>query len=439
MFITKMSLPRRTFLRGMGVTVALPLLEAMVPAATALARTPASASRLRFGAIYIPHGAIMNQWTPSTVGSGFEFTPILKPLEAHKDHVVVVTNLARPGGELTASHAPTAAGWLSGAIAKRTEAEDVRLGTTLDQIVAKEIGQETPFPSLELATENFTGYIGACSTGYSCAYMSTLAWSTPTTPLPTEIDPRVVFERLFGRAGSSAQRLARQQENRSILDSIASEAGQLNRVLGVRDRQRLSEYLDNVREIERRIQRAESQNTAEVKLDAPVGVPDSYAEYAGVMFDMMAVAYQADLTRVITFMMGREASNRTYPELGITLGHHELSHHGNKPEGIAQHAQLNAFHLQQFAKFVGTLKATPDGDGSLLDHMLMFYGSGMSNGNVHSPDPLPLLAVGGGAGRGHRHIEAAPKTQVGNMWLSVAHKFGSTVGVIGESNGTVSL
>jgi Protein of unknown function (DUF1552) len=438
MFISKLSLPRRTFLRGLGVTLALPFLDAMVPALTALEKTPARPP-LRFGACYVPNGIAPQPWVPTTVGSGFEFTPTLKSMESCRDHVVVVSDLERVGGGFTANHAPSIAAWLSGTVAKRTEGEDVRGGTTIDQIIAKQIGRDTRFPSLEVAIENFAGYVGACTSGYSCAYEGTLAWATPTTPLPTEIDPRVVFERLFGRAGTQAQRLARQQEDRSILDSIAEDANEMNRKLGDRDRVRLGEYLDRVREIERRIQQAESQSSVDVSVDAPTGMPDSYAEHAALMFDLMTVAYQTDLTRVFTFMMGRETSSRTYPEIGITTGHHEVSHHGNKPEVLAAYAKLNAFHVQQFAKFVEKLKATPDGDGSLLDHVLIIYGSGMADGNGHTGVPLPVMAVGGGAGKGHRHVKAAKGTLLPNLWVDVAEKFGCPSESIGLSTGRLDV
>ena len=438
MFITKTSLSRRTFLRGAGVAVALPFLDAMVPAFTATVKTAAKPT-LRFGAIYIPHGAIMDQWTPATVGSGFEFTPILKPLEAFKDRTIVVSNLARPGGESTNTHVATAAGWLSGAIAKPTEGEDIYLGTTADQIVAKQIGQDTPFPSIELAVENFSGFIGACGTNYSCAYANTLAWSSPTTPLPTEINPRVAFQRLFGRPGTSEQRAARVREDRSILDAIRQDASELQRGLGARDSARLTDYLDNIREIERRIQRTEEKNSTRVTLDAPLGVPESYEEHVALLYDIIAVAYQADLTRVFTLMMAREGSNITYPGLEITDGHHQLSHHGGKPVQIAKHARLNHYHVEQFAKFVEKLSAAPDGDGSVLDHSLICYGSGMSNGNVHSPDPLPLVMLGGVAGKGHRHVQAAPKTTVGNLWVAVAEKFDCQAEKVGISTGRLDI
>ena len=378
----------------------------------------------------------MDQWTPPT-GPDLTFTPILKPLEPLREYVSVVSNVFRAG---EADHAVSVAAWLSSAVAKRTEAEDVRLGVTLDQIIAKTIGQETPFPSLELATEDFTGYVGGCSPGYSCAYMNTLSWATPTTPLPMEINPRVVFERLFGRAGTAAQRLARMEKNRSVLDSIREDARELQNGLGSADRARLNGYLDDIREIERRIQQTEAKNKTQVTtLDTPLGVPDVYGDHAGLMFDLAAVAYQADLTRVFSFMMAREASFKTYPEVEITIPHHPLSHHGNNPVLLATHAKLNTYHVSLFSKFVAKLGATPDGDGSLLDHSLILYGSGMSNGNAHSAGPLPLVAIGGGMGKGDRHIQTAPKTPLGNMWVSVAEKFGVEVSSVGGSNGKVDL
>jgi hypothetical protein len=435
MFITKMSLPRRTFLKGVGAAVGLPLLEAMVPALTPAAKA-ATLSPKRFGGVYVPHGAIMDQWTPAA-GRGFEFTPILKPLEPLKDRVNVISGLYRAGDN---DHAVSVAAWMSGAVPKRTEAEDVRLGTTVDQIVARKVGQDTPFPSIELATEDFTGYVGGCSPGYACAYMNTLAWSSPTTPLPTEINPRVVFERLFGRAGSAAQRATRLKRNKSVLDSIKEDAQDLQRGLGAGDRARLDGYLGNIREIERRIQQTEAKNRNQVNsLDTPLGVPDVYGEHAALMFDLMAVAYQADLTRVATFMMAREASFKTYPEVDITIPHHPLSHHGNQPNLVSTHAKLNTYHMSLFANFLQKMAATPDGDGSLLDHSLFLYGSGMSNGNAHSAGPLPLIAAGGMMGHGHRHIQTAEKTPLGNMWVAVAEKFDIEVESVGGSNGKVSL
>jgi hypothetical protein len=442
MFITKLSLPRRTFLRGMGAAVALPLLDSMVPAVTALAQTPAR-PRLRFGAVYFPNGAVMERWIPTSSGAGFEFSPILKPLEPFRDHLVVVNNLSRAGGEATAGqHAVSAAGWLSGVLAKRTEAEDVSLGTTIDQIIAKQIGQETPFPSLELATEDFTGFIGGCTPGYSCAYMNTISWATPTTPLPMEINPRVVFERLFGRAGTGAQRLARRQRQRSILDSITEDLGDLERGLGAPDRARLDQYLDTIREIERRIQRAEAGHATQVtSIDAPLGIPESFEEHASLMFDLLALAYAADLTRVATFMMAREISNLAYPALGITEPHHTISHHGNNPEKLAAHVKLGTYHTQLFANFVEKLRATPDGDGSLLDHTQLFYGAGMGNGNSHASSPLPLVMVGNKAShvKPGRHVAVAERTSVANLWMTAAAMFECRIERVGESTGRVEL
>jgi len=415
MYIAKLSLPRRTFLRGVGATVALPLLEAMVPALTPIVKTAANPAK-RFGAVYIPHGAIMDQYRPATAGAGFEFTPILKPLEPFKNSLIVVSNLDRPGDD--DSHATASAAWLSGAIAKKTEGQDFHLGTTIDQVIAKKIGQETPFPSIEVATEDFTGYVGGCSPAYACAYMNTISWASPTSPVPMEINPRVVFERMFGRPGTGAQRAAHRRQDVSVLDSIKEDLGDLERNLGARDKNRLGDYLDNIREIERRIQQTEARNTAEVTaLDAPIGVPQAYGEHTAQLYDLLAVAYQADLTRVATFMMAREASMKTYPEIGITTPHHTISHHGGKPDFIKQHATLNTYHISLFAKFIDKLNRTPDGDGSLLDHSLICYGSGMSNANVHGPYPLPLVAIGGAVGKGHRHIVLPEHTPLGNFWV----------------------
>ena len=439
MFISKLSLPRRTFLRGVGATVALPLLEAMVPAMTALAKADAN-PRVRFGVVYIPNGAIMEQWIPDAVGNAFELKPILKPLEPFADSLVMVTNLTRshPGSQV-GDHAVSAAGFLTGVWPKRTEAEDVLANTTIDQIVAQQIGQDTPFPSLEVATEDFTGYVGACSPGFNCAYLNTVSWSSPTTPLPMDINPRVVFERMFGLAGSVSQRVARMREERSLLDSITEEANQLRSALGARDRVRVGEYLDNIREIERRIQRTEARNSAEVTIDTPVGIPDSFEEHVGLMYDLLALAYQADITRVFTFMLSRELSQRTYPQIGVTEQHHSVSHHGNDAQKIGQNVKVNTYHMRLFARFLEKLRATPDGDGSLLDHSMIFYGGGMGNPNGHASDPLPVVGVGGGFGKGRRHIEVAKQTPVGNLWLGVANHYGSTIDTFGDSNGRVDL
>jgi hypothetical protein len=440
MFVTKRALSRRTMLRGMGTTLALPFLESMVPAFSALAQTPAKPPQ-RFGAVYFPNGAPMNDWTPKAAGD-LEITPILKPLEAYRDQTTVVGNLSRAGGKTVTDHAVSSAGWLSGVVAKQTEAEDISLGVTIDQVLAGQVGQDTPFPSLEFATEDFSGYVGGCVPGYSCTYMNTISGAGPTAPLPMEINPRVAFERMFGRAGDAKQRLARMRENRSILDSVAAEARQLQRRLGAQDRTRLDEYMGTVREIERRIEKTESRNATTVtNVAAPIGVPEAFEDHAALLFDLLAVAYQADLTRVFTFMMAREASQRTYPALAIPETHHDVSHHGNQPEKMALHAKIDTHFTSLFARFVDKLRNSPDGDGSVLDHSLIVFGAGMSDGQAHSAYPLPLAAIGGASRRikGNRFLVANEWTPVANFWLGVAGMFGSPLENFGESTGRVEL
>jgi hypothetical protein len=419
--------------------LALPLLDAMAPPLMAMAK-PVAEIRRRLGFVYVPNGIIMDQFTPTTVGADFAFTTILKPLEPFRDSVVVVSNLAR--AEANNNHAVSSACWITGVRPKRTDGPDFRVGPSLDQIVARQIGQDTIFPSIEVATEDFSGLQGACDPGYSCAYMNTLSWQSPTSPLPMEINPRVVFERLFGGGSTTEERLARMNANRSILDFVAEDLKDLSKGLGARDRARLSEYLDNVREIERRIQRAEAQ--AETRPDVPaepVGVPESYEEHVGLMFDLLALAYQADLTRVFTFMVAREVSQRTYPNLGVAEPHHAVSHHGNRPESIVKHTKVNLYHMQMFGRFIERLKSTPDGDGSLLDHALIVYGSGMSDGNGHTGAPLPLVMVGKANGRvrGNRHTQTAQNTPMANLLLSVSQKFDVAQEAMGVSNGTIDL
>jgi Protein of unknown function (DUF1552) len=439
MFLSRRSIPRRTFLRGVGAGVALPLVDAMVPALTQAAQTAAS-PRLRVGFVYIPHGVIMRQWTPASAGSDFEFTPILKPLEPFRDSLVVVSNLMR--AEVSSNHAVSAACWLTGTPPKRTDGPDFRAGVSIDQVIAKQIGQETTFPSLEVATEDFSGLVGACDPGYSCAYMNTLNWQTPTTPLPMEINPRVVFERLFGGGGTADQRLTRMRTDRSLLDFVADDLAHLQRELGSGDRRKLDDYLTNVREIERRIQRAEQ--TARTQADvppAPVGVPESYVEHVALLFDLLALALQTDQTRVFTFMMAREVSQRTYPEIGVTEPHHSISHHSNRPAAIEGHAKLNAYHVSMVAKFLEKLRAIPDGDGSLLDHSLVLYGSGMSDGNGHTGSPLPHVLIGGASGRmkGNRHVVMPENTPMANLLLAVAQKSGVEQDRFGVSSGVVEI
>jgi hypothetical protein len=441
MIISKLSLPRRTFLRGMGATVALPLLEAMVPAFTPTVRTAANPQR-RLGCVYVPHGEIMEQWTPATEGAGFELMPIMKPLEPFRSHLVVVSNLARPEAGFDTNHAGAPASFLSGLPPKRTDGPNFKLGVTLDQVVAKHIGQDTVFPSLEVATEDFSALVGSCAPGYSCAYANTLSWQGPAAPLPMEINPRVLFERMFGGGDTAAQRAARMREDRSILDFVSADLADLGGRIGPGDRARLGEYVDHIREVERRIHRAERQSDTALKVpDAPVGVPDKFEDHVGVLFDLLALAYEADLTRVFTFMMARELSQRTYPNIGVTWPHHVISHHANNPERVAAHATVNTHHVELFAKFLERLRETPDGDGSLLDHSMILYGSGMGNGNVHAADPLPLVIVGGAAGtiKGDRHVVAKPHSPNANLLLSVTQKFGVPMETFGVSTSIVEL
>jgi Protein of unknown function (DUF1552) len=437
MFAMKKSISRRTVLRGIGTAIALPFLEAMVPAFTPTARTAANPLK-RFGAVFVPLGERPGYWTPSKVGADFEFTPILKSLEPFRKSITVVSELCDP----LDGHAVTVAAWLSGSIPFRTIAENVRAGTTIDQVIAEKIGQDTTLPSLELATEDFTGWIGGCDTAYSCAYMNTISWKTPTTPLPMEINPRIVFERLFGRPGTRAQRLERMHEDRSILDSVREDVLDLQKRIGSKDRARLSEYLDHVREIEERIQRAEKQASTKVTVpDAPIGIPESFDEHASLMYDLAAVAWEANITRVITYMKSRDASQRVYPNIGVNEPHHAMSHHGNNPEKLAGLVKLNTYHVTLFSKFVERLQSTPDGDGSLLDHSLILYGSGMSESDTHSRLNVPTLLVGGAAGqiRGNRHIQTAKETPLANLMVSLANKFDCDLDKFGISTGSVEI
>jgi len=438
MFIPKSSVSRRAVLRGIGATLSLPLLDAMVPALTRTALTAAAPTK-RFGAIFVPMGERPSHWTPPTTGNGFEFSPILKPLEKFRDYVNVVSNIDRP---LQGTHAVSTGTWLTGAAPKRTEAEDFIAGTSLDQIIARQIAKDTVFPSLEIATEDQSGYVGACDVGYSCAYMSTISWQSPTAPMPMETNPRVVFERMFGRPGSPEDRLLRMRQNRSILDSVRGDVASLEKGLGTRDRVRLDQYLEHVREVESRIQRAEKKATTDLEIPlAPVGIPDTWEEHATIMFDLMALAYEADLTRVFSFMLNREASQLVFPDLGFNEPWHHVSHHGNEPEKLALLVKLNTWQIELFGKFIDRLKETPDGDGSLLDHSVLLWGSGMSDSNTHSPLDVPYLMVGKGAGEfvGNRHIAAAKGTQLANVMLTVAQKYGAEIDKFGVSTGAFAI
>ena len=441
MFVTKKHLPRRTFLRGMGVSLALPLLDSMIPARTLLAQTAARpVSRLGF--VYVPHGAIMDKWTPATEGAGFEFTPILKPLEPFRDQLNVVSGLGHRAADTTAVHSLSPTTWLSGVRPKATQGVDAFAGVTADQIAAQAIGQETVLPSMELATEDHSGLIGSCDRDYGCIYMNTLSWRTPTTPMPMEINPRKVFERMFGQGGSAAERLARIQEDRSILDAITKDVATLQLQLGPSDRQMMTQYLENGREIARRIQRAESsQGDEDLLLPArPAGVPFDYQEHIKLMYDLMTLAYQANITRVITFMISREVSNRTYPQVGVSDGHHAISHHQNRAEKMEKNVRIQTYNIGQFGYFLEKLRSTPDGDGSLLDHSALLYGSNMSNSNAHDHFPLPNLVIGGAAGRmkGGRHLKYPDHTPMTNLLVSMLDKVGVHQESLGDSSGPLA-
>jgi hypothetical protein len=433
-FLTKNNLSRRTLLRGAGAAVALPFLDSMVPAQT---RSPKGT--LRAGFIYVPHGAILPQWTPIGDGANFKFSRILKPLEPFRERVTVVTGCAINAEN---GHAISNSMWLNGV--KPAHGTEIRSGTTVDQLIAAKIGQDTTYPSLELATEDHSAELGSCGGDYACAYMNTISWRNPTTPNPMELNPRVVFERLFGGDGATAEeRLARLKDNLSLLDGITASAKDLSRGLDPRDRARLRDYLDNVREIERRIAQAEKKNRESdlAAPDTPVGIPDSFEEHAKLMFDLWALAFQGDITRVTTFMMARELSTRTYPQVGVAEGHHPVSHHQNVPEQIEKHAKINTYHVSLFAGFLEKLSNSRDGDGSILDHSMILYGSGMSNGNVHSHDILPAVIVGGAAGRlrGNRHVKAPLMTPLANVLVSLLDKAGVPTDHLGDSSGRVEI
>jgi hypothetical protein len=433
-FITRKALPRRAFLRGAGAAVSLPFLDAMAPAMTAAAKPTR-----RLGFVFISMGADMSRWTPPRGEKLEALSPILAPLEPVKENVCVITNTelqnAYPG-----THATSNSAFLSAARAKHTESSDYRLGTTVDQVAAKEIGRETRLPSLELAMD-LMQTAGQCDNGYACVYQNNLSWSSPTTPLPAEAHPRLVFEKLFGEGGTPEERQAALRRRASLLDFVKDDIRRLEGSLGPADRETLGHYVDAIREVERRIQKAE----AEVKdrplpdLDRPVGVPAAYADHARLMFDLQLLALRGDVTRVITFQLARETSNRTYPEIGVPDPHHPLSHHGNDPQKIERMSKINRFHLSLFAEYVRKLKETRDGDGSLLDHAVVLYGSGMGNPNVHDHVNLPILVAGSAAGglRGGRHIRFERPVPLANVHLALLDKVGVRVEKFGDSTGKV--
>ncbi|QDU89816.1 hypothetical protein Pla175_32120 [Pirellulimonas nuda] len=435
-FMSK-SLSRRTLLRGAGAAFALPLLDAMIPAGRALAATAASPSKLRrLGYVYIPMGFNPAPWTPK--GETLDNLPFtLQPLEKIKDQVTVVSGMelknAYPG-----SHATSNAAFLSAATARRTESSDYYLGTTVDQIAAQHIGQDTQLPSLELAMDLLNN-VGQCDNGYACVYQNNLSWSSPTTPLPAEAHPRLVFETLFGEGGSPEARRGALARRASLLDSVTDEMRRFQAGLGAGDRNKVEAYFESIREVERRIQRAEA-NVADnplPDLDRPVGVPAEYAEHARLMFDLQRLAFQGNITRVASFQLAREASTRTYPEAGVPDPHHPVSHHGKNPEKLEKLAKINRFHVSLFAEFLEKMAATPEGDGTLLDHSLLLYGSGMGDSDAHDHTDLPILVAGGAAGnmRGGRHVTYDKHTPLSNLHLTLLNKAGANLDRFADSSG----
>ncbi|RPH60753.1 MAG: DUF1552 domain-containing protein [Acidobacteria bacterium] len=439
MFISKTALPRRTFLRGVGVTIALPFLESMVPAATAFGQS-AARPRTRLGCIYFPHGAIMNKWTPTTEGTGFEFSEILQPLKPFQDRINVISDLRHAlayGSGATANHNRSAASFLSGAFAK--VGAQAQLGITLDQAAAQKIGQDTLLPSIELMIE---GTSLNCGDGLSCSYRDTISWQGPTSPLPMQNNPQVVFERLFGDGNTAAQRTSRRQQSLSLLDSVTEEASTLQRKLPTADRTRLDQYLSDVREIERRVEKAGAQMSDDLPVPtAPTGVPSDVEEHIKLMFDLQVLAWQAEITRVSTLLLAKELSNAVYPKSSIRDAFHILSHHSNVQENKERFAVLNRYHVTLFAYFLEKLRSTPDGDGNLLDHSMVLYGSGMSDGNQHNHTDLPIILAGGASGRlkGGRHLRNPKDTAMSNLLVALLDKLDVRADRFGDSTGMLQI
>jgi hypothetical protein len=446
MIITKKSVDRRTILRGFGAALALPLLDSMVPALTAGAKSAAAPIK-RFGAVYTPNGIMMKNWTPAAEGSAFELTPTLSHLAPFRDRLLVLSGLnstppIMPGNEPTGVHARASTRFLSDIQPKPTEGSDLRAGISVDQILANQFSQYTQLASLELGLESADSG-GAGDPGFSKVYDATISWRSPTTPLPMEHNPRAVFERLFGDSGSTnpQARLARLKQEQSILDSVSQTAAQLERELGPSDRSKLSEYFEAIRDVERRIQKAEEQNNRELPvIEHPAGVPASFGEHAKLMYDLFVLAYQADLTRVVTFMTCHEFSGQTYPEAGVPDAHHAISHHQGNPVSLAKLAKIDSYKMSLFAYFIERLRSTRDGDGSLLDHSMIIYGAGMSDSNAHDPKNLPILLLGGGAGqiKGGRHLRYPKGTPLANLHVAMLDKFGVHIDKIGDSNGALT-
>ncbi len=438
-FITRKHLSRRTFLHGVGVTMALPYLESMLPAATPLAQTTAG-GRTRLACIYVPHGATMDKWTPATDGPGFELSEILQPLKPFYSQVNIISDLGHPqaygGGSATANHNRSAATFLSGAHAEA--GPQARLGVTVDQFAARQIGQDTPLPSIEMMIEESSLSCG----DLSCAYRDTISWQGPTSPLPMQNNPQVVFERLFGDGSTDAERRARRQQSLSLLDSVLGEASSLQRKLPAGDRSRVDQYLNDVREIERRIEKASQQASSDLTLpDAPAGAPKNVEDHIKLMFDLQVLAWQADITRVTTLLLAKELSNAVYPKSGVRDAFHILSHHSNVRENQDRFAVLNRYHVGLFAYLLGKLQTTQDGDGTLLDHSMVLYGSAMGDANQHNHYPLPIVLAGGASGRlkGGRHIRNAPETTMSNLLVAMLDKLGIPTGKFGDSTGMLSI
>jgi hypothetical protein len=445
MMIFKKALPRRAFLQGAGAALALPLLDAMAPA---LEAADEPAGRLCF--VYVPNGRIMSEWTPSEEGTSFRLPTLLEPLAPFRSHFRVLSGLCQnsarelPGeGDQGGMHERAGGTFLTGVHPKKTDGADFQAGVSIDQIAARELGNQTQLASLEIGIDS-AGIVGACEKGWSCSYINTLSWRTPSTPLPMESNPRRVFERMFGDTDTTdpAEHIARIRMNRSLLDSISESGVRLLGELGSGDRGKVSDYLDAVRDIERRIDRAEEQGARELpSLERPSGVPSTFEEHVKLMFDLQVLAFQTDLTRVITFMMGREKTDRPYPEIGIPDAHHPLTHHGNNPEKIAKVVQIEAHQSRMFAYYMDKLQSTPDGEGSLLDHMMIVYGGGISNGNIHSYDDLPIILAGGAGGQisGGVHHRYADGTPMANLYLTLLDKLGVGVENFGDSTGRLEL
>jgi Protein of unknown function (DUF1552) len=434
MFITKKHVSRRAVLRGaVGAAIGLPLLDAMVPAASA-----APPPQLRFGAVYVPNGVRPEVWTPASAGR-LELPPLLERFVPLREHINIVTGLRAPD---PLGHHVIGSLWLSGGAAKQTQGADVRAGQTIDQHIADAIGADTPLRSLELGIEDINSASNSCQFGWSCIYMNTLAWKTPTVPLPMEVNPQSVFERMFGDVGSAEERAARLKSKASILDSVLASASRFNRELGSHDRSTVEEYLENVRDVEKRVQSAGRRAATVGNIpDAPAGIPATYDEHVRVMYDLVALAWRADITRISTFMKGVEASSIGYPQIGVPESHHIVSHHGNVPATIRKYTKINAYHLSLFADFVEKLRATKDGDGSLLDHSLVMYGSGMGNGDKHDQSRIPIMLAGSAGGRlkGGRHLANPNPTPLANLIGGLGEVVGLDLGKLENATGIVAL